>query len=126
MLIGTSLRESGQYAASLDALTGALEQARTTKAEVLEASILIEIGSTCLPIDDHESAAEVLTEGVAIAARYPKEQQEAVGRQLLGRALAGLGMVAEARAEWAKAIALYDRVADPRAGEVRGLLRGEG
>ncbi len=116
----------GQYEASLDALQGALEKARTAKSEVLEASILTELGSTWLAIDDYERACAASTEAVAIGARYPKEQQEALARQLLGRALTGLGMVAEARVEWEKAVVLYDRMADPRADEVREALAGSG
>jgi tetratricopeptide (TPR) repeat protein len=123
-LVGWSFRDSGQYEASLASLEEALEKSRETKTEALEAMILTELGATWLAMGDHARASEALTDGVAIAIRYPREHREAELRQRLGQALAGLGMVAEARAEWERAVVLYDRMADSRAAEVREWLTG--
>lgn len=125
-MIGSSLRESGQYKASLVALNDALQRSRDAKIAMVEVGTLTEIGTAWLAIGDHAKARQALTEGVAIAERHPEEHREALPRHRLGQALAGLGMVAQARAEWKKAIVLYDRMADPRAAEVRKLLGREG
>ncbi|WP_328330665.1 NB-ARC domain-containing protein [Kribbella sp. NBC_00382] len=123
-LIGGSLRSSGQCEAALAVLERALEQSRESKAEALEALVLTELGTTWLAMGDHVRACEALTDGLTIAVRYPREHREAELRHQLGHALTGLGMAAEARAEWEEAIVLHDRMADPRADEVRALLAG--
>jgi transcriptional regulator with XRE-family HTH domain/tetratricopeptide (TPR) repeat protein len=124
-MMGTSFRSSGQYETALAFLEEALGQAREAKTEVLELLTLIEIGSTWIALGDHGKACEVLTDGLTISVRYPGEHQEAELRHQLGRALAGLGMPAEARAEWEEAVVLHDRMADPRADEIRELLRAQ-
>ncbi|MEV8373843.1 NB-ARC domain-containing protein [Kribbella sp. NPDC056861] len=124
-LMGESFRVTGQYEAAIAILGEALEQARKARAEVLELVTLAEIGMTWLAMGDHARACEVLTDGLAIAIRYPGEHREAELRRQLGLALAGLGMIAEARAEWEEAVVLHDRMADPRADEVRELLRAQ-
>ncbi|NEA36010.1 helix-turn-helix domain-containing protein [Streptomyces sp. SID13031] len=123
-LIGVSLRESGQHKAALTALNSAIELARGAKTEALEGTAITEIGVTWFETGDYSKSCDVLAEAVAIAVRHPQEHQEARPRHQRGRALAELGMVAEARLEWEKAIALYERIADPQADEVRGLLAG--
>ncbi|WBQ05850.1 hypothetical protein [Kribbella sp. CA-293567] len=125
ILMGASLRSSGQFEAALAVFEKALEQSGEAKAEVLKVVALTEMGAVWLAMGDHVKACEVLTDGLAIAVRYPGEHREADQRHQLGRALAELGMVAEARAEWEEAVVLHDRMADPRADEVRELLRAQ-
>jgi tetratricopeptide (TPR) repeat protein len=123
-LIGRSLQESGQYDAALAVLTEALTQARAHQAEVIESDSLLELGCTWRAMGEHAKAREVLTAGLEIAVRYPADHREGGLRHQLGLALAALGLVDEARREWQQAIALYQRMADPRAKEVSELLDG--
>ncbi len=123
-LIGRSLQESGQYEAALAVLTEALAQARAHQAEVIESDSLLELGSTWLAMGEHAQAREVFAAGLEIAVRYPADHREGGLRHQLGLALTGLGLMDEARQEWQQAIALYKRMADPRAKEVSELLDG--
>jgi tetratricopeptide (TPR) repeat protein len=125
-LIGRSLQESGQYEAALAVLTEALTQARAHQAEVIESDSLLELGCTRLATGEHAQAREMLTAGLEIAVRYPADHREAALRHQLGLALTALGLVDGARQEWQQANMLYQRMADPRAKEVRELLDGAG
>jgi hypothetical protein len=58
----------------------------------------------------------------SIAARYPADHREGRLRHHLGRALAGLGLIEEARRQWELALIQYQLVADVRAADVRTLL----
>ncbi|TDO54507.1 NB-ARC domain-containing protein [Kribbella sp. VKM Ac-2527] len=121
-LIGRSLQESGQYEAALSVLTEALTQARALQAEVIESDSLLELGCTWLALGEQAQAREVLTAGLEIAVRYPADHREGALRHQLGLALTALGLLDEARQEWEQANMLYQRMADPRAKEVRELL----
>ncbi|WBQ05848.1 helix-turn-helix domain-containing protein [Kribbella sp. CA-293567] len=125
-LIGRALQETGQYEASLAVLTAALAGAREGKYEVSESDQLRELGCTWLELGDYEKAREVLEAGLEIARRFPSDNREPALRHYLGRALAGLGSLPEARKEWGFALTQYRQVADPRAEEVVALLAGLG
>ncbi len=121
-MIGRSYRESGQYGASIAILRSNLEAVRALGREVIEADVLEELGASLLADGQTVEAEEILRCGVAIAARYPAENREAPARVLLGRTLQGLGRAEEAPDQWRQALVLYERLADPRADEVRDLL----
>ena len=71
---------------------------------------------------DWGKAAEAFADGVEVAAHFPAEQKEAGLLHQLGCARDRLGRRGEARDAWERALLLYDRVADPKANEVRVLL----
>ncbi|WBQ05846.1 helix-turn-helix domain-containing protein [Kribbella sp. CA-293567] len=121
-MIGRSYRDSGDHQASLKILTAALTYARSGGLEAAEADMLRELGHTYIELDDFTKAHETLTEGLAIALRFPAEQREPTLRHHLGRALSGLGRLPEAHAQWHQALTQYQRVADPRADEIQALL----
>jgi tetratricopeptide (TPR) repeat protein len=121
-MIGRSFRDSGDHHASLQVLTASVTSARTGGIGAAEADTLRELGHTLIELGDHTQALQALTEGLTIALRYPAEQREPTLRHHLGRALAGLGRLPEAHLEWRQALTQYQRVADPRADEIRALL----
>jgi transcriptional regulator with XRE-family HTH domain/tetratricopeptide (TPR) repeat protein len=123
LMIGASLRQSRQYEGSIAALENAVERSRAANVVVVEVVSLTEMESTWMALGDPVKARTALTEAVSLAGQHPEEHREALPRQLLGQVLVELGMVAEAQAEWEKALVLYQRMADARADEVQELLR---
>ncbi|ONI68123.1 hypothetical protein BWI15_34340 [Kribbella sp. ALI-6-A] len=121
-MIGRSYRESGQYELSASILRSNLEAIRALGHEVIEADALEELGATLLASGELVEAEQILRAGVGIAARFPTENREAPMRTLLGRVLVELNSRDEASEHWRRAVVLYERVADPRADDVRKLL----
>ncbi|GAB3817999.1 transcriptional regulator with XRE-family HTH domain/tetratricopeptide (TPR) repeat protein [Kribbella italica] len=121
-MIGHSYRDSGRYDASAAILRDNLRAVRELGKQVLEADVLIELGTTLLASGDLAEAERTLRTGLELAARFPEENREAALLQPLGQVLAAQGSPTEATAHWHRAITLYERQVDPRADVVRKLL----
>lgn len=121
-LIGSSLGQTGQYDAAVAMLERVIADAQSLAAEPIEATARGELGTVLLAMNNLPRAAEVLETGIHLAGRHPEERGEAPLLQTYGKVLTALGQPAQAHQAWQRAITVYERVADPRAGVVRELL----
>ncbi|WP_432943067.1 NB-ARC domain-containing protein [Kribbella sp. CA-253562] len=121
-MVGRSYRDSHQYDASAAILRANIEVIRDLGQDILLADAHEELGATFLAAGRFTEAEQILREGLILAARRPTENREAPMRTLLGQVLVELGSPDEASEQWRRAVVLYDRVADPRAVDVRKLL----
>lgn len=124
--IAQSLVDSGQYQEAMKILSVALSQARSDQTAAFEADLMVEIGRSWEGMGDWAKAAEIYAEGVEIAEKFPAERREAGLLHRLGAVRDRLGDKRGAQVAWGRALVLYERVADPKADEVRKLLGGVG
>ncbi|TDU90251.1 helix-turn-helix protein [Kribbella voronezhensis] len=122
--IAQSFLDSGQSAEAAAVLADALARSREGKTVAIEADLLYELGRSFAAVTDWERAVQAFVDGAEVAAQFPAEQKEAGLLHQLGGALERLGKHLEAVEAWERALLLYERVADPKAAEVRGLLGG--
>jgi tetratricopeptide (TPR) repeat protein len=124
--LAQSLVDSGQYQMARAILTDALNRSKAGRPVAIEADLLLEVGRSWAGTGNWELAAEAYSEGVEVSMQFPREGKEAGLLHRLGCAWERLGDVDAAREAWGRALGLFDRVADPRADEVRKLLDGDG
>jgi DNA-binding SARP family transcriptional activator/tetratricopeptide (TPR) repeat protein len=92
----------------------------------LEAGTLINIGQVRLKLRQHQDAAKMGRQAVKLSRAAGDQAQEAAAHHLLGQTLAAGGLTEEARRHALAALAIYEDLGDPRAGQVRADLQAYG
>jgi DNA-binding SARP family transcriptional activator/tetratricopeptide (TPR) repeat protein len=92
----------------------------------LEAGTLTNIGQVRLKLRQHQDAAEMGRQAVELSRAAGDQAQEAAALHLLGQTLAAGGLTEEARPQALAALAIYEDLGDPRAGQVRADLQAYG
>ena len=126
--IGLALLRLERYAEAVDQLEQALRAGRETGNRYGEGLTEAALGETYLAMGSFEDAVEHLERArAALRATAPEQDRENANILCgLGQALAALGRVTEARRAWQAVIPVLDRLADPKADELRRRLAAFG
>ncbi|WP_020392537.1 ATP-binding protein [Kribbella catacumbae] len=119
--IGVTYHECGRYPEALTYLQECLV-VDESYGEVVRAETLEQLGITELAAGNAKEAERQVRAALDIAVRDGNWYLEARRRWNLGQVLVELGQVDEARAEWARALELYERHGFAQADDVRALL----
>ena len=126
--IGHALLRLERYGEAVDQLEQALRVRRETGNRYGEGLTESTLGETYLAMGSFEDAVEHLERArAALQATAPEQDREnATILCGLGEALAALGRVPEARRAWQAVIPVLDRLADPKADDLRQRLAAFG
>lgn len=121
-IIAESLVASGEYAQADAAFRQARAHFDDEDEQLNIAALLDQFGNLLVTTGQLDEAAQVLAEGFDLAVRHELWDVEAGIRVGLGRRFEALGSTDQARAEWLRALAIYERNGAAAADGVRKLL----